>query len=293
MLRSMTGYGRAEVSTGRLALSVECKSLNHRSLDIAIRLPRLFSESELDARRLVQAAVQRGRVEISVSLGAASGGPLAPVAVNLEQAREYVRLARELDEALDLGGAPSLEWVLGQPGVLSREEQPAIPPEEAWKLLADALGRGLAELVARRETEGQALAQDLLALHEVLVGQTTLMAERIPVAVERHAARLSERLQAILGETPVDETRLATEVALWAGRTDVSEELTRLRVHLAELARLLHEGGVVGRPLDFLIQEMNRELNTIGSKADDLELSQAVIAGKSPLENPREQVQNR
>ena len=292
MIRSMTGYGRAEVSGTRLAVSIECKSLNHRTLDIALRLPRLFSGFELDARRVIQSAVQRGRLEVTVGLGSAAGGPLAPVVVNVEQAREYAALARQVGDALALGSGPSLEWVLGQPGVLSREEQPAMPPDEAWALLAEALGRALAELVARREAEGQALVQDLVALHEILVGQAGLMAERVPVAMERHTTRLRERLQALLGETPLDEARAATEVAVWAGRTDISEELTRLRAHLAEFARLLHEGGTVGRTLDFLIQEMNREVNTIGSKADDLELSQAVIAGKSTLEKLREQVQN-
>ena len=292
MIRSMTGYGRAEVSGPRLTVWAEAKSLNHRTLDVNLRLPRLFSGFELDARRLIQSSLQRGRVECTVSLGSATGGTITPVGVNLEQAREYARLATEVAGALGLGRGPDLEWVLGQPGVLSREEPVTLTPEEAWPLLAEALGGALAQLVARREAEGQALAEDLLALHATLVSQAGMMAERVPVAVDRHTARLRERIQTLLGETPIDEARLATEVALWAGRTDVTEELTRLRVHLSEMARLLREGGSVGRTLDFLIQEINRELNTIGSKADDLELSQLVITGKSTLEKLREQVQN-
>ena len=291
MIRSMTGYGRAEVSGPRLTVWAEAKSLNHRTLDVNLRLPRLFSGFELDARRLIQSSLQRGRVEVTVGLGSATGGTITPVGVNLEQAREYARLATEVAGALGLGRGPDLEWVLGQPGVLSREEPATLTPEEAWPLLAEALGGALAQLVARREAEGQALAEDLLALHATLVSQAGMMAERVPVAVDRHTARLRERIQTLLGETPIDEARLATEVALWAGRTDVTEELTRLRVHLGEMARLLREGGLVGRTLDFLIQEINRELNTIGSKADDLELSQLVITGKSTLEKLREQVQ--
>src|SRR5262245_36726322 len=180
MIRSMTGYGRAEVSGARLSVSVECKSLNHRSLDLSLRLPGLLSAFELDARRLIQSAVQRGRVETTVRLGAASGGAVNPLTANVDQAREYAALARQLGDALGLP-APGLEWVLGQPGVLTREAEPAAPPEEAWSLLAEGLGRALAEMVARRETEGGALAHDLGALHDTLTGQVAVMAERVPI----------------------------------------------------------------------------------------------------------------
>jgi uncharacterized protein (TIGR00255 family) len=291
MIRSMTGYGRAEVSGARLSVLVECKSLNHRSLDVSLRLPGLLSAFELEARRMVQSAVQRGRVEVSVRLGTASGASVNPLVANVDQAREYATLARQIGDALGLP-APRLEWVLGQPGVLTREAEPAAPPEEAWSLLADALTRALAEMVARRETEGAALAQDLAALHDTLTGQVALMAERVPLAAARQTTRMRERMQALLGEAPIDEGRVLTEVAAWAARSDIAEELARLAAHLAELARMLREGGVVGRALDFLIQELNREVNTVGSKADDLELSQLVIAAKSTLEKLREQVQN-
>lgn len=291
MIRSMTGYGRAEVSGARLTVSVECKSLNHRNLDIALRVPRLLSPFELDARRIIQAAVQRGRLEVTVGLGAAAG-TLNSVSVNIEQAREYAALARQVADALACGSGPTLEWVLTQPGVLSREAEPAAPPEEAWPLLADALGRALADLVARRGTEGAALVQDLLALRETLVAQVGFVAERAPVAAAHQASRLRERLQALLAGAPLDETRVAMEVAAWAAKSDVTEEIARLRAHLDQVAALLAGDGPVGRTLDFLIQEMNREVNTIGSKADDLELSQTVIAAKSTLEKLREQVQN-
>jgi len=292
MIRSMTGYGRAEVSGTRLGVSVECKSVNHRTLDVALRLPGLLSGFEPDARRMIQSAVQRGRLEVTVRLGSAAGGTLTPVVANVEQAREYAALARQVADALALPGGPSLEWVLGQPGVLSREPEAAVVPEEAWALLAEALGKALADLVARREAEGAALAQDLGALHDSLGTQVGFMAERVPPAAARQMARLRERMQALLGEIPLDEGRLATEVAVWAARSDIAEELTRLRAHLDQFAALLRDGGTVGRTLDFLIQEMNREVNTVGSKADDLELSQTVIAAKSTLEKLREQVQN-
>src|SRR6266436_5435362 len=228
MIRSMTGYGRAEVAGVRLSLSVECKSLNHRHVDIALRLPRALSAFELDARRLIQGAVQRGRVEVSVGVAPLEGAPAADLTINMAQARAYAALVRRAGDELNLPGPPALQWLLGQPGVITREEQTPLSPEGGWPLLHDA----------------------------------------------------------------PDEARLATEVAMWAEKSDITEELARLRAHMGELARLLDEGGAVGRTLDFLIQEMNREVNTVGSKADDLELSQAAIGAKSTLEKLREQAQN-
>jgi uncharacterized protein (TIGR00255 family) len=176
--------------------------------------------------------------------------------------------------------------------VLTREEQAALSPEEAWPLLERALSAALADLVERRETEGRALGQELAGLGGSLAAHVDTVARRAPMAVERRAARLRERMQAMLAGAELDQSRLATEVAVWADKTDVSEELARLRAHLTQLGTLLAGDGSVGRTLDFLIQEINREVNTIGSKADDLEISQAVIAAKSTLEKMREQVAN-
>ena len=292
MIRSMTGYGRAEVSGARLAVSVECKSVNHRHLDIALKLPRLLAPFEPDARRLIQAAAQRGRVDVSVTATPAAGTASNPLTLNTEQAREYMTAAKHLADDLNLPGGPRLEWLLGQPGVLAREEQTTASPEEASGLLEQALSQALADLVARRETEGKALCQEMFALHEALAAQVALVAARAPMAVERRSARLRERMDTLLGEAHLDEARLAMEVAVWAERSDISEELARLRAHLDQFSALLDEGGAVGRTLDFLIQEINREVNTVGSKADDLQISQAVIAAKSTLEKLREQVQN-
>jgi uncharacterized protein (TIGR00255 family) len=290
MIRSMTGYGRAEATGERTILTVECKSVNHRHLDISIKLPRILGAFEADARRLIQAALQRGRVDVSVALAAAEGTVLNPLTVNLAQAREYADAARKLAEALDLPEGPTLGWVMGQSGVLTREEQTPLSGEEAWPLLEKALSAALAELVERRQTEGAALAQELAGLGSVLDSHLETVAQRAPAAVERRAARLRERM--MLAGADVDPARLATEVAVWADKTDVSEEQARLRAHLAQLGTLLAGDEAVGRTLEFLIQEIHREVNTIGSKADDLEISQAVIAAKSALEKMREQVAN-
>jgi uncharacterized protein (TIGR00255 family) len=292
MIRSMTGYGRAEVSGPRISAAVECRSVNHRHLDISLKLPRALAVYEPDARRLIQAAVQRGRVDVSATLTPAGGGSGTTLSVNAAQAREYATAARAVADELRLTATLRVEWLLAQPGVLTRDAEPAVAPEEGWALVAQALEAALADLVARREAEGKALAQELGALHETLEAEMGLVAARVPVAQTRRMTRLRERIQALLGEIPVDEGRLATEVAALAERADITEELARLRVHLGDLRARIDEGGQVGRPLDFLIQEINREVNTVGSKADDLEISQAVIAAKATLEKIREQVQN-
>jgi len=292
MIRSMTGYGRAELAGARVSLSVECKSLNHRHLDVVVKLPRALSALELDARRVVQGAVQRGRVEVAVGVAPANEAPATGLSVDMAQARAYVAVAREVGDDLKLGGELELQWVLEQPGVLSRQEQVPLSPEDGWPLLHDTLTKALAELLARREAEGAALGKELRVLLAALGEHVGVMVGRGPTALERKQQRLRERVQALLGAQPLDEGRLATEVAMWAERSDITEELARLHAHMAEFTRLLDEGGPVGRTLDFLIQEMNREVNTVGSKADDLELSQAAIAAKSTLEKLREQVQN-
>ena len=292
MIRSMTGYGRAESTGARTILTVECKSVNHRHLDVSLKLPRVLVAFEADARRLIQASVQRGRVDVSTTVTTAEGTVLNPLTVNVALVREYADAARRLSEALDLSDGPSLGWVMGQPGVLTREEQVALSADEAWPLLEKALAGALAMMVERRETEGAALARELTGLRAVLTDHVDAIARRVPAAVERRAARLTERMRAMLDGAELDQARLAAEVAVWADRTDVSEELARLRAHLTQLAALLDGDEPVGRTLDFLIQEINREVNTIGSKADDLEISQAVIAAKATLEKMREQVQN-
>src|SRR3990172_428043 len=220
------------------------------------------------------------------------GAPSADLTINMAQARAYIDMARRAGDELKLGGIPTLQWMLEQPGVISHEEQAPLSPDEGWPLLHDGLAKALAELRARRDTEGTALDKELRALLAAMGEYVGVMAARGPAAAERKQQRLRERIQALLGATPLDEGRLATEVAMWAEKSDITEELARLRAHMDEFARLLDEGGAVGRTLDFLIQEMNREVNTVGSKADDLELSQAAITAKSTLEKLREQAQN-
>jgi uncharacterized protein (TIGR00255 family) len=168
----------------------------------------------------------------------------------------------------------------------------AADPDRLGPLLARGITEALDALVVKREAEGTALTAELRALLAELSGRLTTMATRAPLAAARRGERLRERLRTLLGDVPLDEARILTEVAVWAQKTDVTEEITRLRVHVDEFALMLDKGGPVGRGLDFLLQEMNREVNTLAAKADDLELSQAALAAKGLLEKMREQVQN-
>jgi uncharacterized protein (TIGR00255 family) len=292
VIRSMTGFGRAEGAGPTFVLTVEVKSVNHRHLDIAVRLPSVLAELELPARRVVQGRLERGRVDVAVQLTPQRGPAAVEVLVDAALARRYVEQARALAGELGLDDEPPLAWVLEQPGVVQTAEAARPEPETVGPVLEDTLGRALDELVARRTAEGAALAAELRARRSELLGLVAAMSARAPQAAARRLERLRERVRALAGDVGVDESRLAAEVALWAQKTDISEELTRLGAHLDELGLVLDKGGPVGRPLDFLIQELNREVNTLAAKADDLELSQAALAAKGILEKMREQVQN-
>ena len=295
MVRSMTGFGRAELRGDTLVVTVEARSVNHRHLDVALRVPRALAALELDARRAIAARLERGRVDVSVQVAAVNEQASQRIVTDTALAREYVARARALAaEVADLGvtGGVTLEWLLHRPGVVRTEEAEPADVVVPWAVLEQALRRALDELVARREAEGERLGQELRSLHAELAATVDIMAGRAPAAVARREQRLRERLQALLGAAGVDEGRVVTEAAIWADKADITEELARLRAHLAELALVLDKGGAVGRPLDFLLQELGREVNTVASKADDLELSQAALAGKGVLEKMREQVQN-
>ena len=295
MVRSMTGFGRAEARGDAVVVAIEARSVNHRHLDIAIRLPRALVALELDARRAIAARLDRGRVDVAVQVTTVAGQSTQRVVTDIPLARQYVAQARALATALgaeDVRGDVPLAWVLERPGVVRLEEAEVTEEVLGWPLVEQALGRALDELVARRAAEGERLVQELRSLHGELGGIVEIMATRAPLGAQRREERLRERLRALLGAALIDETRILTEAAVWAEKSDIAEELTRLRAHLAELALVLDKGGPVGRPLDFLLQELGREVNTVASKADDLELSQAALAAKGVLEKMREQVQN-
>ena len=292
MVRSMTGFGRAEVTGESIVITVEARSVNHRHLDVALRLPRTLASLELDARRIVQARLERGRVDVSIQLTPLSGAATHRVQVDVDLAREYLTRAQSIARELGLEPTPRLEWLLERSGVMRLEDAEPAEPAAPWPLLERGLAEALDELIGRRAAEGERLAEALRSLHGDLTAAVDTMGLRAPAASTRREQRLRERLRALLTDTAIEESRILTEAAIWAEKTDVTEELARLRAHLAEFSLALEKGGPVGRTLDFLIQELNREVNTVGSKADDLELSQAALSAKSVLEKIREQVQN-
>lgn len=288
----MTGFGRAEVSTALCSVTVEARSVNHRHLDPSIRLPRPLASFEPNVRRALGQRLERGRVDLNVQLGPGTGGASQRIVVDSALAREYAERAHALAAELGLGGGAALEWLLARPGVIRTEEPEPAEGDALWPVLDAALGRALDALVEQRTTEGAALVAALRALAAELARHVDALALRAPAGAARREQRLRERLTSLLEGANLDEGRILTEAALWAERSDVAEELARLRSHLDQLGAILDKGGAVGRPLDFLLQELNREVNTVASKADDIELSQTAIAAKGVLEKMREQVQN-
>lgn len=289
-IASMTGYGRAEARGARLAILVEARSLNHRFLEIAIKLPRGLSAHEPELRRLVQGRVARGRVDVTVTARRIAGSQ-SVVRTDVALGAEYLAGARALAQTLGLAGELPLGDLLRLPGVVSLDD--AEPDEaETGPLLKEATEQALEELLRMRQAEGAALAADLgrhLAALEAWAGS---LEQLLPGALQRVQDRVRGRVRELLGEVPVDPGRIAQEAAVWAAKSDVAEELARLVSHCRQFRALLATGGPVGRQLDFLAQEMHREVNTIGSKAEVGELVSRVLEGRTVVERLREQAQN-
>ena len=289
LLRSMTGYGRAVASAGDRAATVEVRSVNHRYLDLVVRLPRGLGGLEERVRSTVQQRFERGRIEIAVTVeehGAADRrvkidrGLLLALRAALVEARAVLGTAEPV----------TLSHVLSIPEVLQVEE-PAPDLEAWWDVVSQALGQALDSVVAMRAREGQALAADILVRLDRLEELAQRVRERAPAVVQEAAVRLCQRLSELVPQG-VDPQRLAQEVAIIADRCDVSEELARIGSHLRQLRDLTAQAAPAGRKMDFLLQELNREWNTIGSKAADAQISQWVVEAKAELEKIREQVQN-
>ncbi|HXF82202.1 MAG TPA: YicC/YloC family endoribonuclease [bacterium] len=291
MIRSMTGYGRAETATTFGRFTVEMRSVNHRFAEILVRLPRDLAPLEDRVRAAAQARIQRGRLEVTVAREDRAIRPKA-VRADLELAAGYAQALRELAAVLGLAEGISLSQVAAFPDVV-RVEEAKDDLEALWPQLQPAVEAAAADLVAMREAEGRRLAEDLASRLQRLDELSGVVEARSRQAVADYVARLRERIRQLLGEIPLDEHRLAAEVAIFAERADVTEEVTRLRSHIAQFREILTMAeGAVGRRLEFVLQEMGREVNTTGAKANDLEIARAVIAMKGELESMREQIQN-
>ncbi|OFX23493.1 MAG: YicC family protein [Anaeromyxobacter sp. RBG_16_69_14] len=289
MIRSMTGFGTGRAVQGGEEIVVEARSVNHKFCEVKVRLPRELAALEIEIARAVKERLARGGVEVALRRSG-SRGALAP-RVDFALAEEYARAFEEVRARLGLSGAVGLADVLAADGVVTLDER-AVDLEAARATVMVALGQAIAALTVMRTSEGEALARDLAGRIE----QIDVLVERVeacaPQAIDHYRTRLHERLQEVArGFTP-DPARLAQEVALFADRMDVTEEVTRLRSHLAQTRALLAGGEPAGRKMEFLVQEMHREANTIGSKSQSAEIAGFVVMLKAEIERMREQVQN-
>lgn len=287
----MTGFGAAAVSGPGGRLAVEMRSVNHRFSEIQIRLPRDLAGLEDRVRAVVQGRILRGRVEVSVTRED-SGRRTRVVRADTELAAAYAQALRELARTVGAAGDLTIDHLAALPDVVRVEEdRPEV--DAVWPALEDAVRAAADALVAMRAAEGRRLADDLLARLDALGQAAEAIAARSRLVVEAYRDRLRTRLAELLGDVPVDEARIATELAVVAERSDITEELVRFRSHLAQFRdTVLREDGALGRKLEFILQEMGREVNTVGAKANDLEITRQVIAMKAELESLREQVQN-
>ena len=269
---------------------VEIRSVNHRFREIVVRLPRDLTPLEDRVRTRVHDRILRGRIEVAI-MRENQGKRARTVKTDLDLATAYINALNDLKRALLISGPVDLSAVLSFPDLVKIEEEKE-DLEASWPAIAESLDLALDRLVAMRGTEGARLASDMQERAARLSRQVDEIEVRVPRVVEDYHARLSRRVAELAGGVPVDPGRLAAEVALFADRSDVTEEVTRFRSHLAQFQATLAANGAVGRTLEFIVQELGREVNTIGSKANDLEITQRVIAMKSDLESLREQIQN-
>ena len=286
----MTGYGRAEVVHAGRKFSVELNSVNRKQSDIVINLPRDLAELEPRIRQTINEKISRGRTNATIALHSSPNGA-RNLALDTELARSYHEAMRALQKDLNAPGEIKISTILQAPGVMRFPEQ-ALNAEEAWPAIDRALRGALSDLIKMREREGKHLAKDLIHRLKAIRKKLKEIGAFHPDVVKRYRAVLLDRIQKAGLPIASDDERLLKEISFFADRADVSEELTRLESHLAQFAHHLRSKEPVGRTLEFITQEMSRELNTLGAKANDAAISQRVIACKGELEKIREQSQN-
>lgn len=290
MMKSMTGYGRSEYESGGARYAVEIKSVNHRYCDISVRMPKALAALEDRVKRWIQSYVSRGRLDVHISMEKTEEVP-APYDIHWAQVDHYLEMARDLQTKYGLESDFNVHQLLQLPDVLVPRSQ-VVDAEVHAKPLKDTVDKAAIQLLNMRKNEGQALESDLREFLRHLTTLTDAVMKRAPGVVDEYRSRLRQRLEEWGDESDWDESRLLTEVVVFAEKSDIQEELTRLQSHCSQFERMLASEEPVGRKMDFLIQEMNREVNTIGSKANDLEISQKTVDMKGELEKMREQVQN-
>ena len=290
MIKSMTGFGRCEVQEAERKITVEMKSVNHRYLDVAIKMPKKLNFFEAAIRNELKNYIQRGKVDIFIAYEDYTDTNLC-VKYNKELAAEYMGYLNQMAEDFQMDNDVRVSTLSRYPEVLTMEEQ-TIDEEKLWQLLSKAI-KGAAEgFVNTRIKEGENLREDLIGKLDGMLTHVDFITSRSPQIIAEYKQKLEDKVKELLEDAKVDENRLLMEVTIFADRVCVDEELVRLRSHIETTKDTLLKGGSIGRKLDFIAQEMNREANTILSKSNDLEISNHAIELKTEIEKVREQIQN-
>lgn len=290
MTKSMTGFGRGEYTGALKQYTVELKSVNHRYSEVIIRMPRQYTLLEETIRRYILKEISRGRIEVYIKIDNA-GTRTEQVQVDKELGVAYYKAMKELAAITGTQLNVGIAEIVQLPNVLKNEEAEE-NIDDVWQEIQPALEKALTIMLEMRQREGEKLAEDLTGRLDYLHELHVKIEEKSPLVVSQYREKLQNRLKELLDNDQVDESRLALEVALFADKSSIAEELVRLKSHFIQFINILKEKNSTGRKLDFLIQEMNREVNTIGSKANDLDITKIVVEMKSELEKLREQVQN-
>ncbi len=290
MIKSMTGYGRHRELIGTRDILCEVKSVNSRYLDTNIKLGRAYAALEDKVKQFAATKVSRGKMDIYISIDNIQGDDNG-LSVNEKFLESYVALLRRIKEQYSLGGDVTIQTVAGRNEVFV-QTRPDEDTEAAGKALEIVMEKAFAAFTAMREAEGEKLEADLLGHLVALEALRDKIAERAPLSVQESNEKMKARIKELMEGAEYDEARLLTECAIFADKADISEELARLSSHFSQFRKILKENVPVGRKLDFLVQEMNREVNTIGSKCNDGEIAKLVIEAKSFVEKIREQIQN-
>ena len=290
MLKSMTGFGRCENITDEYRISVEMKAVNHRYLDLSIKMPKKFNYFEASIRTLLKKYIQRGKVDLFINYEDYTQGNMC-LKYNRELAAEYMDYFNKMAEEFSIQNDVKVSTLAKFPEVFSMEQAPD-DEEHLWGILSAALEDAAVRFVQSREVEGEHLKNDLLGKLDYMTGLVDYIEGRSPQILTEYRAKLEAKVQELLNGTAMDEGRIAAEVTIYADKICVDEETVRLRSHIENTRKDLLSGGSVGRKLDFIAQEMNREANTILSKSNDLSISDKAIALKTEIEKVREQIQN-
>lgn len=290
MVKSMTGFGRCEISEGSRKITVEMKSVNHRYLDVNMKMPKKLNFFEASIRNILKTYIQRGKVDIFITYEDTAETNFS-LKYNAELAAEYLKYLQQMSEQFGLENDVRVTTLSRYPEVFSMEEV-QVDEEELWKLLEKALKGACEQFVETRTLEGENLKRDLNAKLDEMLLHVDYIAVRSPEIIGEYRQKLEDKVHELLADVQIEESRLATEVTIFADKICVDEEVVRLRSHIEHTKATLNEGGAVGRKLDFIAQEMNREANTILSKANDLKVSNTAIDLKTEIEKVREQIQN-